>query len=408
MSLLKRFYLNVKMSDEKSIRFRWGILFFFVIFIWTLTVVLVSPNLFIILSEPTGASMSGIQYLINITSLFFAPQALFVVFSAFFGLLFAYQFATKYFRALFGKSSFIHSGFSLGKRIFGISKNETLVINCGSLSEKKTLYLAGTGGMARIMIPAEFAAILEKSDHSIQIVGPTINFPGNHYTLGNFEELKHVVKLQNQSVKTDVEIFTKDGIPLMIRNLRAVFSVDRDSKTSTLTRPFPFSAQGIYSIYYLSPQASMTDKFIDILKCETVQFARNFNNSDLISGQQQEIYKNVEMESEIAPLDIFRKRKIFEYLKKDTNSSFFTSHIHFKNKKLRPFKNVPHSLYTDTVGNQKQIIGKADSFNGKNTIDFFSLLQSQLNSALIKNGFQLVLLTRGIIERKEKNNADLS
>jgi hypothetical protein len=402
-SIIKQFLKGLMKSDKRSIRWRWMILIILVLFLWILAVLFAEPNLFFKWYEANNTSQNTFDLLIHIIFWFFSPQVLLLVFSIFLGLFSAYEIASKYFAVIYGKINFIHSGISLWKRIFGVAKKESVKIDNLSINEKKSRYLAEAGGQARIVISAEYAAIFEKHDHSVQIVGPTMNLPDNQYLMENFEVLKDVVDLQNHSVICDAEICTKDGYPLVIRNLRAVFSVDRNSKTSTLTRPYPFNAQSVYSIFYQTPIGSLQEKFIEILKCELPFFARNYNFSDLIPNTTSEVSENNAEISESRPLEKFEKRKAYQFVSRKASNLFFRNHIHGNNKSARMNQKRVHFPFLYTFGYANKNYKKHIARNGNIMVDFFSDFQTYIKPKLIENGFQLVLLTRGTFEPRYNN-----
>lgn len=401
-SIIKQLITGTKKSDDRSIRRRRMISIVLFLSFWIMSVLTTDTNLFFNWYKAYNTSQNIIELFIHVISWFFTPQALFIIFSIVIGLLSAYKISSKYFAAILGQKNIIHSDITLWKRIFGVPKKTIFKIDAHSKSEKKYRYLSEIGGPARIVIPAEYAVIFEKYNHAVQIVGPTMNLPHNQYLMENFEVLKDVVDLQNNKVRLDVEICTKDGYPLVIRNLRAIFSVYRNSKTTTLTRPYPFNAHGIFSIYYQAPCGSMQDKFIEILKCEMTHFARNFVLSDLTpSVFQESTVKNDGIEEIIKPnsLKIFNKRKTYYSLIRKKPYSFFTNHVHVK-KRARMNQKRIHIPFLDITKYPDKVNEKHATHSNGSMVDFFSAFQTYIKPILIENGFQLVLMTRGIFEKK--------
>jgi len=405
-SLMKKLICYSRKSDPKSTRVRSRGIILVLILTWSLFALVIIPNLFslqsTVLSSPRG--VGGI--FIEILSWFFRPPTLFLVINVFLGAFVAYELASYYLNSIYGKSNLIHSGLSLWKKVFGVAKGELIKIEPGSEWEKKTVYLAEIGGPAKIIVSAENAVILEKDNHRVQIVGPTINLPQNFYYMENFEILKEVVNLQNQSIHLDVKIRTKDGYPLTIKNLHAIYSVSRNEKTSTLTRPFPFNAQGIFSLYYQTPPGSIQLKFTNILKRELIIFSRHFNSFELLPQIKSPAQENI---PHFVPQSLknFIKRKEYNYWLKKANRTFNEKHLHRKQQLFRKSTAKIHLLYQDLNNFSKMIENKASKFPFNAQKEFFTAFQAYINPILENKGLQLILLSQGSVTF-DKNNDQLS
>ena len=102
------------------------------------------------------------------------------------------------------------------------------------------------GGPGQVRVSLENVAVFEKVDGTPDMIGPTT---GNRFftrALDGFESLRQVIDVRDLTVPiADLFARTKDGIPITVANIRLLFSVQRDSQYSTLSRPYPFSQSAI-------------------------------------------------------------------------------------------------------------------------------------------------------------------
>jgi hypothetical protein len=73
-----------------------------------------------------------------------------------------------------------------------------------------------------------------------------------------FERLRSAIDLRDQTTSRDVADRTRDGIRLTARDVRAVYSVLRGNKPSTLKNPYPFDAYAIDRLVYANTAPNMT------------------------------------------------------------------------------------------------------------------------------------------------------
>lgn len=401
-NLLKKAILHSRNADQKAIFIRWVTLAVFLVFFWAFSALVISPFLFSlsndVFSESANISDSSLQFI----SLFFNPPVLLLVFTFLTGSLLAYQFVDDYFVSLHGKTNRKYSKLTLWKRVFGIPKNELTRI--GDLKqERNNLQLLNIiGGPARIVVPAENTVLLEDHIHQVQIIGPTMNLPGNHYLMNNFVKLRDVINLQNQSIQLNVKIQTKDGQQLLIKNLRAIFSVYRDVKTTTLTRPYPFSTESIFTLYYSIAPGSLQDKFGDILKCGLIHFARQFESSELLRERNNPliITGKIRLQNELH--SVFKKRQKFSAIIRKPIFSFFQNHIQKKTWFLQRRAKKIRRLYLDTIITAEIRTNMLEE-NKYNFSDFIKNFETYISPHLEKKGFQLHLLSYGTFEIEKRN-----
>ncbi len=402
-NLLKKAIVYSRNADLKSLFFRWMTLAVIFLIFWSFSALVINPFLFSLYDDVTSGSANNLDFSLQIISLFFKPPVLFLVFSILSACLLAYKCIDNYFVSIHGKTNLIISKFTLWKRVFGIPKDELTKISDLKQEEKNLQPLIRIGGPARIMVPAENAVLLEDHNHQVHIIGPTMNLPGDYYLMNNFELLKDVINLQNQSIQMDVKIQTKDGQQLLIKNLKAIFSVHRDRKTTTLTRPYPFNTHSIFTLYYSIAPGSLQDKFGDILKCGLIHFMRQFNSSEYFRSGNNLPAKTERNQSQNRLPSIFRKRQKFSAIIRKPIFSFFHKHIQKKSWFLHRRVKIFRRLYLDSISSTEIQTRNLEEQNSKNFTDFINNFQTYISPYLEKKGFQLHLLSYGTIEFEKKN-----
>lgn len=402
-NLFKKAIIHARDANKRTLFFRWLTLAVIFFILWSFSALVFSSFLFTLSDDVISGSANILEFSLQFISLYFKPPVLFFVFSIIFASLFAYKCVENYFISIHGKTNLIISRFTLWKRVFGTPKAELIKITDLKIDENGLQHLKKIGGPARIMVPAENAALLEDHNHQVHIIGPTMNLPDNIYLMNNFELLRDVINLQNQSIQMDVKIQTKDGQQLLIKNLQAIFSVHRDRKTSTLTRPYPFNTHSIFRLYYCIAPGTLQDKFGNILKCGLIHFFRQINSSELFRVGNNLSAKTERIQSQIRLPSIFRKRQRFSAILRKPIFSFFQKHIQkkswFTQRRMKNFRR----LYLDAISSTKTQTRILEEQKSKNFMDFIKIFQTDINPYLEKKGFQLHLLSYGTIEFQKRN-----
>jgi hypothetical protein len=402
-SLFKKILFSFRKSDSHSVNFRWYILFLFLMIIWAFFALVLFPVLFSPWNKEIPLNLTQSEILELVISWFFSPKVLFLIITVLLGILLARIKSSDYFAAIHDTSNLIRSRFSLWSRVLGFPKYDVIKIDSISIQDKRIKYLKEIGGPARIVVSAEHAAVLEKSNCTVQIVGPTLNIPDKTYLMENFELLKEVVDLQNQTIRFNVQFRTKDGIQLIIKNIRVIFCINRDSQSSSLTRPFPFSAQGIYSLIYETPAGSMQEKIEEMIKYEIIGFVRQYKSSEILPHINASILDNKNISRIEKGIVIFQKRQKYEFLVNIPKNTFNIKHsLNNKNSFRRNHKKI-YPLYLDGKRSFTQSTNQNLLRQGNNSVTIFSLLHSNLSHKLKEKGVQLILFSPGAIEIE--NNA---
>lgn len=401
-NLLKKAIIHSRNADQGSSFFRWVTLGVFFVFFWAFSALVISPILFSLSNDVFSESANIFDFSSQFISLFFNPPVLLLVFSFLTAGLLAYQFVDDYFVSLYGKTNRKYSKLILWKRVFGIPKNELTRIGDSKQEGNNLQSLNLIGGPARIMVPAENAVLLEDHNHQVKIIGPTMNLPGNHYLMNNFEILKDVISLQNESIQLDVKTQTKDGQQLLIKNLRAIFSVHRAKKTASLTRPYPFSTDSIFTLYYSIAPGSLQEKFGDMLKCGLIHFARQFDSYEFFRERNNPpaIIGKIQLQNGLP--SVFRKRQKFSGIIRKPIFSYFQNHIQKKTWFLQRRAKKIRRLYLDTIITAEIQTNLLDE-NKYNFSDFIKKFEADISPHLEKKGFQLHLLSYGTFEIEKRN-----
>jgi hypothetical protein len=111
--------------------------------------------------------------------------------------------------------------------------------------------LVRLGGPGWLEITLGNAVVLERGPQPTAVLGT-----GRHY-LRRFEWVRRVVDLRETYRQREaVEAVTKDGIPVVIRNVEATFKLySRPSRQRHLGDPYPYKTEALYAAIYAVPTA---------------------------------------------------------------------------------------------------------------------------------------------------------
>jgi hypothetical protein len=102
--------------------------------------------------------------------------------------------------------------------------------------------------------------------------------------LASFERLRSVIDLRDQVQEISVEGRTRDGILIQAKNLRVIFSVDRDGKESTLSKPYPFNQDTLEPLVYGLGRTSWTTAMISQIRRELGAFIARHTLSEFLAA----------------------------------------------------------------------------------------------------------------------------
>jgi hypothetical protein len=107
------------------------------------------------------------------------------------------------------------------------------------------------GGPGKVDVHLENAALFEKIDGKPHVLGPTSQ---RYEVLEGFERLRSVIDLRDQFFDLTVEGRSKDGIPVIAKDVRLVSSVYRGRQNvrspDHFRQPYPFKDEAIQSLVY--------------------------------------------------------------------------------------------------------------------------------------------------------------
>lgn len=188
------------------------------------------------------------------------------------------------------------------------SRYDLIEIRDGDVAEKdrqSPVALIGGPGLVRIYL--ENAALFEKVDGRARMIGPTTPRSGSDLTqpgapqasggrrpwrrliaiftknnLGQvaedveqleiFERLRRVVDLRDQLENTKVQGRTRDGIPVLAEDLRFIFSVRRDDRSTSLKTPYPFNREAVKKMIYSLPHQAVIPSLARMIRRELSAF----------------------------------------------------------------------------------------------------------------------------------------
>jgi hypothetical protein len=285
------------------------VLFFFLL--WSFFAVFLHPYQFPVWDEYSWNITTLTSILAAIPSWYFSLDVIFHLLFVFLGAILSYQITSRFFARIYGMKSGKTSDHFLLKIIFDLPREEPIIINNEPILGKYDEHLKVLGGPLKIIIGTENAAIFEKTDGSVQIVGPTLNLHGSYYQLESFEHLRDVFDLRNLKIHFDILARTKDGIPLMIKRVHAICSILRDSKKTTLTRPYSYNEQALYKFSYKKPSGIFVEKITEILKQEFIDYISHISFSDLFENVgDPEAQRHTNLENFEKSIRYNKKRKI--------------------------------------------------------------------------------------------------
>ncbi len=210
--------------------------------------------------------------------------------------------------------------------------DEAIRISKGEIAEESKQspnYLIG--GPGKVIVELDSAALFEKPDGSVRIIGPTDKEPDGKATIEGFERFREAVDLRDQTIELrdldekDRAIYSRsrDGIPISATDVRFRFSVIRGEETSAL--PYSFNEQAIEHIVYkalsvVTPRQESRSKYtflwpnnmITLIRSELAKFmGRNELNKYFASIGSPETRINARYEAELTnevrnllPLDV--------------------------------------------------------------------------------------------------------
>lgn len=118
--------------------------------------------------------------------------------------------------------------------------------------------------------------------------------------LESFERLRQVIDLRDQVQEMSVEGRTRDGIPIHAKNLRIIFSIYRDGKDATLSKPYPFSQEAVETLVYKLGRMDWTNAMASQIRRELGAFIARHTLSEFLAAiGQPELEQATEFQTEL-------------------------------------------------------------------------------------------------------------
>ncbi len=260
-------------------------LIFFTIFLtifWGILIFLFHPNgnpSSIFLQNPTGKYLFFRRFL----SLVFAWDVVLILGAGLLGFGISLHLATIYLADIFEIKELSIARKFISQAAFMIRSVGSVHIENGQVREedfKSPIIRIGGPGKAEINV--ENVAVFEKIDGSSTIAEAASK--KKPYILEGFERLRTVIDLRELTSTFSIYSRTRDGIPVNIVDINLVFSVFRNNEFRTLTRPYPFSKEGIDWLVYQQVQGKWTSALVGLVRGELARFISEHNLSEILAA----------------------------------------------------------------------------------------------------------------------------
>ena len=155
------------------------------------------------------------------------------------------------------------------------------------------------GGPGRVRLSLENVAVFEKIDGTPELIGPTTGTPYFTRTLDGFERLRQIFDIRDLTMPiVDLYGRTKDGIPITVQNIRLLFSVQRDSSYTTLSRPYPYSQEAILRLVYDQAKGPWTNSITSLVRSELIRFISEHTLGEIFAAVgEPEVNKQISRQS---------------------------------------------------------------------------------------------------------------
>jgi hypothetical protein len=379
----------------------------FVLGIWSLFSVFLYPAVTTPWSNQAFLDLPFLQMIEVILSWYLSPLVIYLMITVLIGLVLAYQFTSNYFSYIHGNSIGLNSTSPFWIWVFGIPAHDIVNIGIKSMQDRRIHLLEEVGGPSKISIGAENAIIVESPHKAVQIVGPTMNLPGGCFIFRNFEILKHVVDLQNQTFRLDIDTRTKDGMRIFFKDIRITYSIDRDSQPITLTRPYPYDSHSIYHLFYQNPLNDIARIFEETIKQEIVSMVRQYK-SDVFHPTSGGDLVNEQINYSTPSASGFRKRKKYEFLLQNPKIAFQNNHLKRKSLFYGRIHKGFYRPFLDTSSVKSGNIFPRQNIQKENPEALIKNIGSHLEKRMREMGFQIYLCSFGSIELSDMRKSNLS
>jgi hypothetical protein len=165
------------------------------------------------------------------------------------------------------------------------------------------------GGPGQVQVNLENAAVFDRADGEVHIVGPTMAPRSQAVLLENFERLRDVIDLRDQLTSisastaasgTDaaavggshalphaIEGRTRDGIRIQVRDVRVVFSVLRSNAPDAGhpgSPPYSYREEALRRLVYARGNGPWTTVMLDLVKDQLQSFIASHSLSQILAA----------------------------------------------------------------------------------------------------------------------------
>ncbi|MAT43241.1 MAG: hypothetical protein CL609_12950 [Anaerolineaceae bacterium] len=254
----------------------------FIITFWALLIFILhsdgNPNS-IFLQNPSSRYLVYRQFL----SVVFAWDVILILGAGFLGFMITLHLATVYLADIFEIKELSIARKFINEAAFATQSVGSIHIEKGEVREEDLKSpILRIGGPGKAEVNVENVAVFEKIDGSSTIAGTASK--KKPYKLEGFERLRSVIDLRELTSTFSIFSRTRDGIPINIIDVNLVFSVFRNNEFRTLTRPYPYTRQGINWLVYQQVQGKWTTALVGLVRGELARFISEHNLSEILAA----------------------------------------------------------------------------------------------------------------------------
>lgn len=165
-------------------------------------------------------------------------------------------------------------------------KYEGLSIREGGVAgANQTSPIFRIGGPGVVDVSLENAALFEKPNGRPHVVG----LPNQRVAiLDGFERLRAIIDLRDQFVDLTVEGRTQDGIPVVAKDVRLVYSIYRGPQAASLPehfqQPYPFKEEAVLHLVYKGDKSSLLKAMEGSIRDELGAFISKHTLSEFLTN----------------------------------------------------------------------------------------------------------------------------
>lgn len=220
--------------------------------------------------------------LIAIIEMFFAWDVVLLMIAIYLGYTLAAQIASIYLADIFELKDITIASRYISQTAFSFPGFSQINIeNAQVRPSDQSSPIVKIGGPGKVTVNLENAVVFEKISGKPRVVGPTIDKP---VTLENFERIRKIIDLRDQSAVLTIRARTLDGIPIEVRDIRILFSVFRNAAKSSISKPYPFNEESIYWLVYQTGSAPWTTSLVELVRTELTSYINHHYLSELLSS----------------------------------------------------------------------------------------------------------------------------